>query len=68
MVDDESIAGKLRQMREAAETMETYLGGGADGVDGFGFMTMAEAGEVGRRAVLAKLNEQAGDKDPYEEA
>lgn len=40
--------------------METYLGDDADGLDGFEFMTMAEAGEVGRWAVLRKLNEQAG--------
>jgi hypothetical protein len=95
LVDDESIAANLRQMREeaaeterrctevaenrdgkktailekaqetkgeAAEMMETYLGDDADGLDGFEFMTMAEAGEVGHWAVLAKLNEQAGEE------
>jgi hypothetical protein len=94
LVDDESIAEKLRQMREeaeeterratgvaeerdgrktailekaqetkgeAAEMMATYLGDDADGLDGFEFMTMAEAGEVGHWAVLRKLNEQAGE-------
>lgn len=29
---------------------------------------MAEAGEFGHWAILGKLNESAGDKDPYEEA
>jgi hypothetical protein len=95
LVDDESIAANLRQMREeaeeterrctevaadrdgkktailekaqetkgeAAEMMETYLGDEADGLDGFEFMTMAEAGEVGHWAVLQKLNEQAGEE------
>lgn len=95
LVDDESIAASLRQMREeaeeterrctevaenrdgkktailekaqetkgeASEMMETYLGDDADGLDGFEFMTMAEAGEVGHWAVLRKLNEQAGEE------
>lgn len=48
---------------EAAEMMETYLGDDADGLDGFEFMTMAEAGEVGHWAVLKKLNEQAGEEE-----
>ena len=95
LVDDDSVASKLRQMREeaeetarrgtevaeqrdgkktailekaqetkgeASEMMETYLGDDADGLDGFEFMTMAEAGEVGHWAVLKKLNEQAGEE------
>ena len=37
--------------------MTTYLGDDADGLDGFEFLTMAEAGEVGHWAVLGKLNE-----------
>lgn len=47
---------------EATEMMDTYLGDDADGLDGFEFMTMAEAGEVGHWAVLKKLNEQAGEE------
>jgi hypothetical protein len=42
--------------------MSTYLGDDADDLDGFEFLTMAEAGEVGHWSVLAKLNEQAGDE------
>lgn len=62
---------------EATEMMSTYLGEESDGLDGFEFLTMAEAGEVGHRAVLGKLNESdvkdgslrlAGEKDPYEES
>ena len=48
---------------EAAEMMDTYLGDDADGLDGFEFMTMAEAGELGHWAVLRKLNEQAGEEE-----
>ena len=47
---------------EATEMMDTYLGSDADGLDGFEFMTMAEAGEVGHWAVLAKRNEGAGEE------
>jgi hypothetical protein len=46
---------------EATEMMSTYLGGESDGLDGFEFLTMAEAGEVGHWAVLGKLNESAGE-------
>jgi hypothetical protein len=46
---------------EATEMMQTYLGGDSDGLDGFEFLTMAEAAEVGHWAVLGKLNESAGE-------
>jgi hypothetical protein len=46
---------------EAKEMMAIYLGEDADGLDGFEFLTMAEAGEVGHWAVLGKLNERAED-------
>jgi hypothetical protein len=42
---------------------ETYLAGEDDPLDGFEFLTMAEAGEVGHWAILAKLNEKAGIED-----
>jgi hypothetical protein len=48
---------------EATEMMQTYLGSDADGLDGFEFLTMAEAGEVGHWAVLGKLNEAAGEAE-----
>jgi len=47
---------------EATEMMRTYLGDDADGLDGFEFLTMAEAGEVGHWAVLGTLNESAGEE------
>jgi hypothetical protein len=46
---------------EAAEMMSTYLGSDPDDLDGFEFLTMAEAGEVGHWEVLGKLNEKAGE-------
>ena len=43
--------------------MSTYLGDDADDLDGFEFLTMAEAGEVGHWAILGKLNEKAGEAE-----
>jgi len=47
--------------QEASEMMQTYLGGEDDPLDGFEFLTMAEAGEVGHWSIVAKLNERARD-------
>jgi hypothetical protein len=50
-----------RQTRqEAEEMMKTYLADEEEALDGFEFLTMAEAGEVGHWAILRKLNERAG--------
>jgi hypothetical protein len=49
--------------KEAAQMMSTYLGEDSDGLDGFEFLTMAEAGEAGHWAVLGKLNEKAGEEE-----
>ena len=46
--------------------MSTYLGDDADGLDGFEFLTMAEAGELGHLAVLGKLAESAGEAQVQE--
>jgi hypothetical protein len=46
--------------QEATEMMETYLKGEDDALDGFEFLTMAEAGEVGHWAIVKKFNERAG--------
>jgi TolA-binding protein len=48
---------------EAAEMMSTYLGSDADDLDGFEFLTMAEAGEVGHWEILGKLSEKAGEPE-----
>ena len=58
-----AVLDKARETKaEGKEMMSTYLGDDADDLDGFEFLTMAEAGEVGHWAVLAKLNERAGDE------
>jgi hypothetical protein len=58
-----AVLEKARETKsEAIDMMSTYLGGDADDLDGFEFLTMAEAGEVGHWAVLRKLNERAGDQ------
>jgi hypothetical protein len=51
---------------EATEMMRTYLGEDSDELDGFEFLIMAEAGEVGHWAILGKLNETAGEDDVQE--
>jgi hypothetical protein len=47
--------------REAVEMMRTYLGEDADALDGFEFLVMAEAAELGHWQIVGKLNERAGD-------
>jgi hypothetical protein len=47
--------------QEAGEMMQTYLGDEDDPLDGFEFLTMAEAGEVGHWSIVGRLNERAGD-------
>ncbi len=49
--------------QEAAEMREAYLGGEDDPLDGFEFLTMAEAGEVGHWSIVAKFNEKAGNTE-----
>jgi len=46
-------------MQKATEMMQDYLDRAADGLDGFEFLTMAEAGEVGHWEILKTLNERA---------
>jgi hypothetical protein len=56
-----AIVEQARETRqEATEMMDTYLGQDAEGLDGFEFLIMAEAGELGHWEILKTLNEQAG--------
>ena len=43
---------------KAADMMSTYLDKDADALDGFEFLTMAEASEVGHWSVLRKMNQK----------
>jgi len=45
--------------KKGAEMMKTYLDRDSDDLDGFEFLTMAEAGEVGHWQVLNELNKKA---------
>jgi hypothetical protein len=60
---------KTAILDKAAETkaegkafMDIYLDEESDELDGFEFLTMTEAGEAGHWAILAKLNEKAGEQ------
>lgn len=52
--------------QEAEEMMKTYLADEEEALDGFEFLTMAEAGEVGHWAIVKKLNERAGNTEVQE--
>ena len=48
---------------EAADMMKTYLGGEeGDGLEGFEFLIMAEAGELGHLEIVSKMSEQGGNE------
>jgi hypothetical protein len=62
-----AILEKARETKsEATEMMKTYLEGEDDPLDGFEFLTMAEAGEVGHLMIVKKMNEQAGIQEVTE--
>jgi len=55
-----AILEKAREVKqEATEMMRTYLGDDADALDGFEFLTMAEAGEVGHWSVVGTMSRRA---------
>jgi hypothetical protein len=55
-----AILDEARDVRgKAQQMMKTYLDQAADTLDGFEFLTMAEAGEVGHWEILGALNERA---------
>ena len=62
-----AVLDKARETKqEATEMMRTYLGSDAEGLDGFEFLTMAEAGEVGHWEILGVLGQKAGKSDVQE--
>jgi hypothetical protein len=59
-----AILEEAREVKKkAADMMSTYLDQDADALDGFEFLTMAEAAEVGHWSVLRTLNESAGNAE-----
>jgi hypothetical protein len=58
-----AIAKKARETKgEAQDMMETYLSGAVEALDGFEFLSMAEAGELSHWMILRTMNEKAGDE------
>jgi hypothetical protein len=51
---------------EATEMMETYLEGEEEALDGFEFLSMAEAGELCHWEIVEKMAETTGDTDVHE--
>jgi hypothetical protein len=49
--------------QDATEMMQTYLEGEEEALDGFEWLTMAEAGEVGHWRILQTMNQRAGNAD-----
>ena len=59
-----AILEEAREVKKkASEMMSTYLDADADALDGFEFLTMAEAAEVGHWSVLKTMNESARNAD-----
>jgi uncharacterized protein YbjQ (UPF0145 family) len=55
-----AILDEAREVKKkASEMMSAYLDSDSDALDGFEFLTMAEAAEVGHWSVLKTLNQQA---------
>jgi hypothetical protein len=55
------LAAAKETKTEAIDMMDTYLEGEDDPLDGFEFLTMAEAGEVGHWHVVGALSKTAGN-------
>ena len=61
------ILEEAREVKQKAkQMMSTYLDQAADALDGYEFLTMAEAGEVGHWEILATLNKRAGKAEVRE--
>jgi hypothetical protein len=59
-----AIHEKARETKgEATEMMRTYLSGEEEALDGFEFLTMAEAGELGHWEIVQTMGETIGDQD-----
>ena len=57
-----AILEEAREVKQkATEMMQDYLDRASDALDGFDFLTMAEAGEVGHWEILKTLNERASN-------
>ena len=51
---------------EASEMMKTYVGSDGDELDGFEFLTMAEAGELGHWEIVREMSSKLGESKTLE--
>jgi hypothetical protein len=62
-----AIREKARETKsEATDMMKTYLGGEEEALDGFEFLSMAEAGELCHWEIVQKIAETAGETEARE--
>ena len=62
-----AIREKARETKsEATDMMKTYLGGEEEALDGFEFLSMAEAGELCHWEIVQKIAETAGEAQARE--
>lgn len=62
-----AILEKARETKsKGSDMLKTYIDDDSDALDGFEFLTMAEAGEVGHWKVLQTLAEKAGRSELIE--
>ncbi len=58
-----AIREKARETKaEAVEMMKTYLGGEEEALDGFEFLSMAEAGELAHWEIVQKIADTIGER------
>ncbi len=70
----DTIEGKKTAIREkaqetkgeAVEMMQTYLAGEDEALDGFEFLTMAEAGELGHWEIVQTMGKAVGEREVVE--
>jgi len=61
-----AIREKARETKgEAREMMSTYLGGEEEALDGFEFLSMAEAGELCHWEIVETMAEVGGERDVH---
>jgi hypothetical protein len=59
-----AIREKARETKsEATDMMKTYLGGEEEALDGFEFLSMAEAGELCHWEIVDTIAETVGERD-----
>ena len=62
-----AIREKARETKgEATDMMKTYLADEEEALDGFEFLTMSEAGELGHWEIVQKMSETLGEREVSE--